>query len=100
MPVKPSVPGQPSSYIDIPVSNIRAVIAKRLLQSKTTIPHYYLTMEINTTKVLGIREKMNEALKKDKVRLSLNDFVLKATAMACRAVPEVNSYWMGDTIRE
>jgi pyruvate dehydrogenase E2 component (dihydrolipoamide acetyltransferase) len=47
----------------------------------------------------SLRSQLNDRLSKDKVKLSVNDFVIKATALACKAVPEVNSYWMGDFIR-
>lgn len=92
------LPGQ--AYIDIPVSNIRGVIAKRLSESKQTIPHYYLSMDCNVEKILKIREKLNKQLEKDKTKVSLNDFIIKAVAMANRKVPEANSYWMGSYIRQ
>lgn len=93
-----AVPG--ATYVDIPVSNIRAVIAKRLLESKQTIPHYYLTMDICVDELLRIRSTLNKELEKEKVKLSVNDFIIKATAMASRKVPEANSHWLGNIIRE
>uniref|UniRef100_A0A1A9WKQ7 dihydrolipoyllysine-residue acetyltransferase n=1 Tax=Glossina brevipalpis TaxID=37001 RepID=A0A1A9WKQ7_9MUSC len=87
-------------YIDIPVSNIRDVIAKRLLESKTTIPHYYVTVECQMDSLQKLRAKINKKYEKEKVKVSVNDFIIKATATACRKVPEANSYWMGTFIRQ
>ncbi|KAG6381279.1 dihydrolipoamide acetyltransferase [Boletus reticuloceps] len=91
-----------SDYIDIPVSNIRKVIGMRLTQSKQELPHYYLTVEINMDKVLKLREVFNKTLgDKDKAaKLSVNDFILKAVACALKDVPEANSAWLGDIIRQ
>lgn len=91
-------PGQ--AYIDIPVSNVRGVIAKRLLESKVTIPHYYLTVDCNVDKILELRARFNRSLEKSGKKLSINDFVIKAAATACRKVPECNSAWLGNTIRQ
>lgn len=89
-----------SDGVDIPVSNVRSVIAKRLLESKQTIPHYYLTIDIRMDNVIAVREQFNKILEKDKVKLSLNDIIIKAIAMACKKVPEGNSAWMGSVIRQ
>lgn len=91
-------PGQ--AFVDIPVSNIRGVIARRLLESKVTIPHYYLTADINMEKILKVRARFNKRLEKEGVKLSVNDFVIKATAIANRRVPEANSAWMETYIRQ
>lgn len=83
----PAAAGQPAaSYIDIPVTNIRSTIAKRLLQSKTQIPHYYLTVECNIDKLAQLRESYNKKLEKSGVKLSVNDFIIKATAVASKKV--------------
>ncbi|XP_011194236.1 dihydrolipoyllysine-residue acetyltransferase component of pyruvate dehydrogenase complex, mitochondrial isoform X4 [Zeugodacus cucurbitae] len=87
-------------YIDIPVSNVRGVIAKRLKESKQQIPHYYVTMECQMDNLLKLREKVNKKYEKQGVRVSVNDFIIKATATACRKVPESNSYWMESVIRQ
>ncbi|XP_029035476.1 dihydrolipoyllysine-residue acetyltransferase component of pyruvate dehydrogenase complex, mitochondrial isoform X1 [Osmia bicornis bicornis] len=86
--------------MDIPVSTVRAVIAKRLLESKQTIPHYYLSVDINMDAALAMREKFNKMLEKEKVKLSVNDIIIKGMAMACKKIPEGNSAWMGDVIRQ
>ena len=89
-----------AAYVDIPVTNVRGVIAKRLLESKNTIPHYYLTVDCNVDKVLELRARFNKSLEKSGSKLSVNDFVIKAAAIACKKVPEVNSAWLGNVIRQ
>jgi pyruvate dehydrogenase E2 component (dihydrolipoamide acetyltransferase) len=89
-----------AAFADIPVSGVRGVIAKRLLESKTTVPHYYLTVHCNVDKILSLRARFNKELEKEGVKVSVNDFVIKAAATACKKVPEVNSSWLGDKIRQ
>jgi pyruvate dehydrogenase E2 component (dihydrolipoamide acetyltransferase) len=79
----------------VPVSTMRAVIAKRMVESTTTIPYIYLDIEIDAEPLLAIRAQLNTGLEKDGVKLSVNDFVLKACAEALRRVPAVNSSWEG-----
>jgi pyruvate dehydrogenase E2 component (dihydrolipoamide acetyltransferase) len=83
----------------VPVSNIRATIARRLVESKTQIPHYYLDVEVDAGPLLELRAQLNAALEKEGVKLSVNDFVLKASADALRRVPAVNCSWEGAAIR-
>ncbi|XP_015172067.1 PREDICTED: dihydrolipoyllysine-residue acetyltransferase component of pyruvate dehydrogenase complex, mitochondrial isoform X2 [Polistes dominula] len=99
---RPAISAQPigAAGTDIPVSNIRAVIAKRLLESKQTIPHYYLTIDVQMDEALAMREQFNKMLEKEKVKISVNDIIIKGMAMACKKVPEGNSAWMGDVIRQ
>jgi pyruvate dehydrogenase E2 component (dihydrolipoamide acetyltransferase) len=84
------------------LSTMRSVIAKRLLESKTQIPHFYLEIEIDAKPMLELRAQLNETLGKLKppVKLSLNDFVLKAAAEAVRRVPAVNASFDGDAIKQ
>jgi pyruvate dehydrogenase E2 component (dihydrolipoamide acetyltransferase) len=91
----PAVAGQ-VSFEDVPVSQMRKVIAKRLSESKFTAPEFYLTMEINMDKAVESRAKLNEI---SPVKISFNDMVLKACALALKQHPKVNSSWMGDKIR-
>ncbi|KAI9353072.1 2-oxoacid dehydrogenases acyltransferase-domain-containing protein [Zopfochytrium polystomum] len=86
-------------FEDIPVSNVRKVIASRLTESKQSIPHYYLTTEINVDAVLKLRETLN-AKAGGLFKISVNDFVIKASSLALRDVPEVNSAWQGSFIRQ
>jgi pyruvate dehydrogenase E2 component (dihydrolipoyllysine-residue acetyltransferase) len=83
----------------VQVSNIRGIIAKRLVESKTQIPHFYLDIEVDAGPLLELRSQLNSALEKDGVKLSVNDFVLKASAEALRRVPAVNCSWEGTAIR-
>lgn len=105
--------GAGAAYVDTPVSNMRRVIAGRLTESKSSTPHYYLTVEINMDRVNKLREAFNTAAKaadaaggaakdgvKGGVKLSVNDFIVKASALALQDVPEVNSGWHGDFIRQ
>nr|CAD7439492.1 unnamed protein product [Timema bartmani]CAD7456365.1 unnamed protein product [Timema tahoe] len=91
---------QGAPFSDITVSNVRGIIAKRLLQSKQTIPHYYLTIDARLDEVIKIRKKFNQQLEKKGGKLSINDFIIKAAAMACLQVPEANSSWMDTFIRQ
>jgi len=84
------------SYNDVPVSQMRKVIAKRLSESLFTAPHFYLTMSIDMDAAVAARTKLNAD---GKTKISFNDMVLKATAMALKQHPKVNSSWMGDFIR-
>jgi pyruvate dehydrogenase E2 component (dihydrolipoamide acetyltransferase) len=93
------VPGATGEYKDIPLTNIRKVIAQRLTESKQKIPHYYLTVDIAMDKILKLRSELNSKLG-DGTKLSVNDFVIKASALALRKVPTANSSWLGDAIRE
>uniref|UniRef100_A0A915LQC3 Acetyltransferase component of pyruvate dehydrogenase complex n=1 Tax=Meloidogyne javanica TaxID=6303 RepID=A0A915LQC3_MELJA len=100
--------GTPTAeYTDIPLSNMRKTIAKRLAEAKSTIPHYYLTSELYIDKLMDVRKKLNALLEKEAKKtgekpqkLSINDFIIKASALSCLRVPEANSSFMGSFIRE
>ncbi|XP_029429446.1 dihydrolipoyllysine-residue acetyltransferase component of pyruvate dehydrogenase complex, mitochondrial isoform X2 [Rhinatrema bivittatum] len=97
----PAVSAIPTGvFTDIPITNIRRVIAQRLMQSKQTIPHYYLSIDINMGKTLHLRKELNEEVKSENIKLSVNDFIIKASALACVKVPEANSSWMDTVIRQ
>jgi len=83
----------------VAVSTMRGVIAKRLVESKTTIPHFYLEIEIDAEPLLALREQLNKGLADAGVKLSVNDFILKGSAEALRRVPDVNAAWEGTQIR-
>ncbi|MEI6265794.1 MAG: pyruvate dehydrogenase complex dihydrolipoamide acetyltransferase [Sphingobacteriia bacterium] len=95
-PVIASAPIGQVSFTDVPVSQMRKVIAKRLSESLFTAPHFFLTMSIEMDAAIAARAKMNEVAP---VKISFNDMVLKATAMSLKQHPKVNSSWMGDFIR-
>ncbi|RTQ47808.1 pyruvate dehydrogenase complex dihydrolipoamide acetyltransferase [Hymenobacter gummosus] len=84
------------TYTDSPVSQMRKVIARRLSESLFTAPHFYLTMEIAMDKAIEARVRLNEL---SPVKLSFNDMVIKAAAVALKQHPAVNSSWLGDKIR-
>lgn len=92
----PAAPAGQVSFEDVPVSQMRKVIAKRLAESKFSAPHFYVTMNINMDKAVASRAKMNEV---SPAKISFNDMVLKACAVALKKHPKVNSSWMGDKIR-
>ncbi len=83
----------------VPATNMRATIAKRLLEAKTTIPHFYLEIEVDAEPLLAVRAQLNAGLEAEGVKLSVNDFVLKASAEALRRVPGVNASWTGTGIQ-
>lgn len=93
---QPAVAGQ-EGFSDTNVSQMRKVIARRLGESKFSAPHFYLTMEINMDNAMQARAQMNEV---SEVKISFNDMVIKAAAMALRKHPAVNSSWMGNFIRQ
>ncbi len=81
-------------YTEIPNNNIKKITAKRLLESKTTVPHFYLTIDCQIDELLKVRETLNKAAGKDATyKLSVNDFVVKACAMALKAYPAANVSW-------
>jgi pyruvate dehydrogenase E2 component (dihydrolipoamide acetyltransferase) len=81
------------------LSSMRATIAKRLVESKTQLPHFYLEIEVDAAPLNTLREQLNAGLSNDGVRLSVNDLILKASALALRAVPGVNASWSDAGIR-
>jgi pyruvate dehydrogenase E2 component (dihydrolipoamide acetyltransferase) len=89
---------EPGSYQVVPHDNIRKIIAQRLQQAKQTIPHFYLTIDCDIGKLVAAREEINAAAPKDRdgkpaYKLSVNDFVIKALALALQKVPEANVTW-------
>lgn len=98
----------PSSIEDdapIKVSNMRKAIARRLLESKTTIPHFYLNTEVNAAPLIALRKQLNDHFKdlppeQGGIKFTVNDFILKASAMALHQVPAVNASWQETHIQE
>ena len=87
--------GEESSE-DVPVSQMRKVIAKRLSESMFSAPHFYLTVSINMDEAMASRKALNDV---SPVKISFNDLVVKACAMALRQHPQVNSSWRGESIK-
>lgn len=84
------------SFTDVPVSQMRKTIARRLAESKFSAPHFYLTVSIDMDNAMTARKQINAS---GDVKVSFNDFVVKATAAALRKHPKVNSSWLGDVVR-
>jgi pyruvate dehydrogenase E2 component (dihydrolipoamide acetyltransferase) len=99
-PIASAKRGPIAEQKDLPLSNMRATIARRLLEAKTQIPHFYLEIEADAAPLLSVRSQVNTALEGRGVKLSVNDFVLKACAEALRRVPTVNCSWEGTLIRQ
>ena len=104
-----AAPSAEATYTDTPLSNMRRTIAARLTESTQNVPHYFVSVDVEMDKVLQLREVFNrasaEAAKGDTekakaAKLSVNDFIMKAAALALKQVPSVNSAWHGDFIRE
>ncbi len=89
-----AVPAQ--TYEDVQVSSMRRVIAERLSQSATTAPHFYLSMEVDMKRAVEARTHLNQL---DGVKISFNDFVLRAAALALTRHPNLNASWQGDVVR-
>jgi len=96
-PVVQYQPVGAEGYTDTPLSQMRRIIAQKLAGSKFSAPHFYLTMSITMDKAMDARKAINDI---SPVKVSFNDLVIKACAMALRRHPEVNSSWMGDFIRQ
>jgi pyruvate dehydrogenase E2 component (dihydrolipoamide acetyltransferase) len=95
--VQPFAQAGQEGYTDIPLTQMRKTIARRLSESNFTAPHFFLTMEINMDNAIASRTSINEL---SPVKISFNDLVIKACAMALRQHPAVNSSWMSDFIRQ
>ncbi len=94
--VKPFTTSSGEGHTDVPLTQMRKVIARRLGESMFSAPHFYLTMEINMDNAMAARVQLNEL---SPVKISFNDFVIKAVALSLRQHPNVNSSWMTDFIR-
>jgi len=94
---------EPGSFEEMPLDNMRRIIATRLIEAKQTIPHFYLTADAAIERLIEVREESNATAPKGEdgqpaFRLSLNDFVIKALAMALQRVPAANAVWAHDRI--
>ncbi len=96
LPVAAFTPSGQEGFTDLPLTQMRKTIARRLGESKFSAPHFYLTMEINMDNAIAARNSMNEV---SPVKISFNDMIIKACATTLKLHPDVNSSWMGDFIR-
>jgi pyruvate dehydrogenase E2 component (dihydrolipoamide acetyltransferase) len=93
----------PGSYEEVPLDGMRRTIAARLTQATQTVPHFYLTADVEIARLLALREEANNAAPKDRdgspaFKLSVNDFIIRALALALQHVPAANAVWAGDRI--
>ena len=91
------------AYEEVPLDSMRRTIATRLVEAKQTIPHFYLTIDLDAGRLIAMREEANAAAPKDKngqpaFKLSLNDFIIKAWAAALQRIPAANAVWAADRI--
>ncbi len=85
-------------FTEMALDGMRRVIAQRLTEAKQTIPHFYLRRDIRLDTLLALREQMNKGIESRGVKLSVNDYIIKACALALQAVPDANAVWAGDRI--
>ena len=85
-------------FTEVPLDGMRRTIAARLTEAKQTIPHFYLRREVRLDALMAFREQLNKGLEARGVKLSVNDFIIKACAIALQAVPDANAVWAGDRI--
>ena len=114
-PVPASVPAKPAmatgmsaetvmkiyadrQYTEMPLDVMRRIIAARLTEAKQTIPHFYLRRSVRLDALMAFREQLNKGLESRGIKLSVNDFIIKACAIALQAVPDANAVWAGDRI--
>jgi pyruvate dehydrogenase E2 component (dihydrolipoamide acetyltransferase) len=86
------------AYEELPLDGMRRTIAARLTEAKQTIPHFYLRRDVRLDALMAFREQLNKQLEGRGVKLSVNDFIIKACALALQAVPNANAVWAGDRI--
>lgn len=89
-------PAGDAGFTDVPLTGMRRAIARRLTESKTTVPHFYVTAHCRVDRLLELRREINETAPR---KISVNDFVLKAVAGALMRVPAANAIWLGERIR-
>jgi len=86
------------AYTEVTLDGMRRTIAARLTEAKQTIPHFYLRREVRLDALVAFREQMNKGLESRGIKISLNDFIIKACALALQTVPNANAVWAGDRI--
>jgi pyruvate dehydrogenase E2 component (dihydrolipoamide acetyltransferase) len=100
----PAMPGAAAvsgpEYVDIPLTQIRKTIARRLVESIGPVPHFFLTVDVDMARVLQARKDVNRILEAQGTKASINDFIVKAAAVALTHHPECNAWWQGDSIRQ
>lgn len=87
-------------FVDVPLTQIRKTIARRLTESLGPVPHFFLTIDVDMGRVLDARRRVNKILEAQGAKASINDFIIKATAVALTRHPECNAWWQGDSVRQ
>lgn len=85
-------------FVEVPLDGMRRTIAARLTEAKQTIPHFYLRRSVELDALMAFREQLNKGLESRGIKLSVNDFIIKACAIALQVVPDANAVWAGDRI--
>jgi pyruvate dehydrogenase E2 component (dihydrolipoamide acetyltransferase) len=98
-PAVPAWTASAAEYEDVPTSQMRKTIAKRLVTSIGPVPTFYLTMDVDMGRVVEARQSINTMLEKDGVKVSINDIILKAVAAALRQHPHCNAQWHDGFVR-
>jgi pyruvate dehydrogenase E2 component (dihydrolipoamide acetyltransferase) len=94
----PFTPPAGVPFEEVKLSGMRKVIAKRMAESKTTVPHFYLTIDVELDRLMAVRKDLNASLEKSGVKLSVNDFVIRACGIALKRVPDANAMYAGDKV--
>ncbi|MFF8894824.1 dihydrolipoamide acetyltransferase family protein [Brevibacterium casei] len=92
--------GQNGNSVDLPLTGMRRAIARRLTESKTTVPHFYLSDEVCMDALLEFRQELNQTLASKALKATINDLILRGLGCALREVPEANAIWNGSSIRQ
>jgi pyruvate dehydrogenase E2 component (dihydrolipoyllysine-residue acetyltransferase) len=98
-PAAPAWTPDANEYEDVPVSQLRKTIARRLVESIGPVPHFFLTVDVDMTRVVDARARLNALLEKSGEKISINDILLKAVASALRKHPDCNAQWQGTFVR-
>ncbi len=88
-----------ADYEDVPLTQMRKTIARRLVESIGPVPHFFLTVDVDMTRALEARKRINAMLEAEGRKISINDLIIRATAAALRRHPDCNAHWMGDSVR-
>ena len=97
--ISPSIAASEADYEDIPLTQMRKTIARRLAESIGPVPHFFLTVDVDMGRAIEARRTINAMLEAEGKKISLNDLIIRATAAALRRHPACNAHWLGDAIR-
>ena len=98
-PISPPLAAAEADYEDVPLTQMRKTIARRLAESIGPVPHFFLTVDVDMGRAIEARRTINAMLEAEGKKISLNDLIIRATAAALRRHPACNAHWLGDAIR-